>query len=366
MVIFVLAIAASMNIFGGLVNQFKQQSKVAQSNIEGVIGLELMRYDIEQAGFGLPWNLNGATYEEAANTPASNYNDSAVPNPPRGIVTEDNVTMGNTSGYLVVKASNAATSDVSNKWTSIKDINGVRSIDATGSAAEDLQNGEKVIALIPSGMGGQRVLVVAGNQFSTDFNSDPNTWPAAFLPGANTANLIYGISGTTTPRMPFNRADYYVKIPSTNMPQRCAPGTGILYKGTVKHGGTNPGNLAEYPLLDCVAVMKTVCRLDQDGNGVADFSSTTLQGLGLAADQIRTQLKEVRVYILAQEGQIDFNYTYLNPTNADPANPVYAINDPDTGNVANVDLNTLVGANWRNYRWKLYTLVVTPYNLMPK
>ena len=54
MVVFVMVITAASNIFSGLVNQFKQQSKIAETNIEGIVGLELLRYDIEQAGFGLP------------------------------------------------------------------------------------------------------------------------------------------------------------------------------------------------------------------------------------------------------------------------------------------------------------------------
>ena len=55
MVVFVLVIAAASSIFSSLLNQFKQQSKIIESNIEGVVGLEMMRVDVQQAGFGLPW-----------------------------------------------------------------------------------------------------------------------------------------------------------------------------------------------------------------------------------------------------------------------------------------------------------------------
>ena len=41
MVVFVLAISAASQIFTKLLTQFKQQSKVAETNIEGIVGLDL-------------------------------------------------------------------------------------------------------------------------------------------------------------------------------------------------------------------------------------------------------------------------------------------------------------------------------------
>ncbi len=94
MVIFVFTIAAATNIFVPLLTQFKQQSKVAETQIEGIVGLDLLRRDIEQAGFGLPWNIatavTTATYSEASGNvspltfPPSDYNDA--PDPPRAIL----------------------------------------------------------------------------------------------------------------------------------------------------------------------------------------------------------------------------------------------------------------------------------------
>jgi len=57
MVIFVLVIAAASSMFTGILNQFKQQSKIAETNIEGLAGLQMFRTDIEQAGYGLPMTL---------------------------------------------------------------------------------------------------------------------------------------------------------------------------------------------------------------------------------------------------------------------------------------------------------------------
>ena len=52
MTIFVFAIAAISNIFVPLLTQFKQQSRLAETQIEGAVGLDILRRDLEQAGFG--------------------------------------------------------------------------------------------------------------------------------------------------------------------------------------------------------------------------------------------------------------------------------------------------------------------------
>ena len=40
MVVFVFVIAAASGVFTGLLTQFKQQSKIAETKIEGIVGLE--------------------------------------------------------------------------------------------------------------------------------------------------------------------------------------------------------------------------------------------------------------------------------------------------------------------------------------
>ncbi len=88
MVVFMFVIVAATGIFIPLVSQFKQQSKITETNIEGIVGLELLRGDLEQAGFGLPLYFQDDTkinYAEAANDPANKYNDVPA-DAPRAIV----------------------------------------------------------------------------------------------------------------------------------------------------------------------------------------------------------------------------------------------------------------------------------------
>jgi len=64
--IFMIVIAAASQMFVSLLSDYKQQSKITVTNIEGILGLEMMRRDVENAGYGLPWD--GLTnYQELTN-----------------------------------------------------------------------------------------------------------------------------------------------------------------------------------------------------------------------------------------------------------------------------------------------------------
>ena len=162
--------------------------------------------------------------------------------------------------------------------------------------------------------------------------------------------MAYGVSGSAL-RMPFNRADYYVRTRSSDNPN-CAPGTGTLVKATVNHGD---GGLTEMPLITCVANMQVTFRLDTNADRIIDTdpvdSISTLTPIA-----IKQQVKEVRVYILAHEGPRDNGYQHpvANRT-------VYV---GDTGAGQSIDLQTVVGdTTWQNYRWKMYSFVVKPRSL---
>jgi hypothetical protein len=103
--------------------------------------------------------------------------------------------------------------------------------------------------------------------------------------------------------------------------------------------------------------MQVIFGLDNDNDG--DFEpgvSTDNYSddiTALTAQQIRTQVQQVRVYILAHEGQRDPNYTY-------PSTTIDLGGDVGLGRIFN--LATAI-PNFQNYRWKLYTLAVKPKNL---
>jgi len=89
------------------------------------------------------------------------------------------------------------------------------------------------------------------------------------------------------PRAPFNRADFYVATPAGNMPSKCAPNTGILYKAVMNQ---SDGEFGALPLLDCVADMQVVFITDADADGTPEWNNAEFTS-GLTAEQIRAQVK---------------------------------------------------------------------------
>ena len=342
-VIFGFVLAGTSQMFVSTLTTHRQQSKIAETNIEGIIGLELLRQDLGKAGYGLPWSGMTTTLEALSN-PYS-LNDAATL-PPRGIAGANDVTGGPAltgTDYLAIKATNVATNDACGKWMFLSPGAAAAPVLWT-PATENLDPNDRVIVLSPGTLtsSNARSLITSGTLYSDVANyADSST--------DNETRIIYGVDPDTNLRMPFNRADFYVKIPSTGMPQRCAQGTGNLYKAVVNHNG---GGMTDMPLLDCVADMQVIFRRDLTGDGIPDNWTEDISASN--AQDIRDQVKEVRVFILAQEGQFDKNYTYS-------VNPVH-VGDALYGRDFNFATNGI--QNWQNYRWKIYTLVVKLENLL--
>lgn len=405
MVVFMFAMAAASTIFIPLVSQFKQQSKIAETNIAGLVGLELMRTDLGQAGYGLPWYFPSDTiaYTETAAAPASSTINTAVVNdapgnPPRAVAAFNSVSFsgpvnGNAnitgiaagSDYLVIKSASVSGTDMAQKWSFIVAENEPNPR-TWAVASENLSPTDKVIVIKPKvGDVRLRELVMNGAAFYTSYSPFPSSFsPSSLSSDPYETYLIYGIDSGATLNMPFNRADYFVGIPAAAVrPTRCAIGTGVLYKAVLSQAGTFiPSNTT--PLLDCVADMQVIFGLDMNGNGTigtysnadgsvaVDATNITGEGEGLTASvpdvlkshsdlaDYRSSAVEVRIYVLAHEGQRDPGFTY-------PAakNPILV------GSLDNVsaplgrafDLSTLGDPNWQTYRWKVYTMVVKLQNM---
>jgi len=379
--IFLTVMLITSSTFKTIVNQSSQQSKSLETQIEGIIGLEVLRADLEQAGFGLPWTFQtGITYNEASldasTKPAADYwvsggaedfNDSPG-NPPRAIWsrnTKFNYDSGNNGAkYIVIKSANVATNNTAKKWTNLSVDSGVKALRTWGTANRDFQPTERVIVVknnLVTTPASRQLMATGATSFSSRF-SHYSTLISSPVDGDNFQ--IYGIAVATGTnpdqvRMPFNRADYYLMTP-TKMPAGCAPHTGVLYKSNINQSPTSGGGYApEIPLLDCVADMQIVYGLDNDGTGRVNqyLEAPANTGSPSAAD-IRSQLREIRVYILAQDGNKDLMYKYPAPTVAvgETLNGVFR--------GRNFDLEAILGADGRKYRWKVYTIVVRPKNLI--
>jgi len=380
MAVFITVLTISASAFNTILLQSSKVFRSEESNIEGLVGLEILRHDLQQSGYGL--FTETTTYaNEAANAPASSYND-APDNVPRPIVVGNNFAAGVTinsrtimtgSDYLAIKGTSVGREKTAQKWTFLKFSSGIVSPQKWPSAAENLASPDKVIVVQKSFVAPIRSTLVRDPSNDHYYAYSDNAFINLSSASAG-IYTVYGVDKANTLRFPFNRSDYFVARPASgsSVPAFCAPDTGILYKTTVNQDG---GALTYIPVLDCVLDMQVVLGWDINADGVIDTWSnadgTAVSGVGPIADvqaalgtvnnnsitslpNIRNSLKMIKVYIVAQNGKKDTGYTSTSPL--------------EVGDAAEKSLtrpaDLTLAANQLNYRWKVYRIVVRPKNLL--
>lgn len=386
LVVVVLIFSAVMSLislsFTRIVASSSQIIKSVETEIGGLIGLELLRVELGLAGFGLPWSLGGARYDgecverhlvdgiEATN--AVNFNDpardevSSEERPPRAFVTANDKGY-NGSDYLVLKGSALGMTSASRRWSYLNYSSTTALLRPPKSEVELVPgNGDRVIVINSGVREGTefRDLVTLGTSFQVAYN-DP--LPEAFQAKTRQESyFVYGISPATDSSapsdnitFPFNRADYYIGPPAAKKFPRCADGSGSLYRSMI----TQTGAFEPFPVLDCVADLQVVFMLPSSNDGTlvatSDISLPALAALAIGQDPaatLRDLVREVRVYILAQQGKFDPGYSYP-VARADRA---LVVGDRVW---SQEDLVARFGRDWRHYHWKVFTIAVQPRNL---
>lgn len=378
--IFLIIMLITANSFNSIAKHAAQQSKSAETLQESIVGLEVLRADLKQAGFGLPWTvtgISGSAYKEAqtattdypaagfwpATTPpgsaanwVTSFND-APSSAPRAVQSADTAfnvgSDGHGSKYLVIKSMLVGNDPAAKKWTNVAYANGGRSVRQWGDASRDLVATDRVIVVknsLTTTPATQQLMVSGTGAFSTTF-SNFSTLTQNHIDGDTYE--VYGVDSVDL-SAPFNRADYYVMTPASGMPAECSPRTGVLYKAILNH---TSGSFRQIPLLDCVADLQVVFGVDTSlsATGIVNDHATDMSGK--SAEDIRNQVREIRVYLLSHEGKKDRGYTYPSR---------YVTVGESFGGVLRgrvFDLQSQIGGDWQNYRWKVHTIVVRPKNL---
>ena len=387
MAIFVVVIMLVGQSFNVVLTQAAKLFKSEESNIDGMVGLEMLRHDLNQAGYGLFTEPAAAAYTGEAAAGTSVFLNDPFTGPPRPVVALERSAAGCSSAsgqpddqgyalvpcsdYLALKGTTLGMSPAAQRWTYLNISDHSATPNVWPSAAENPRQGDSVVLvnrMVSASANSATLVPTSSGGFYHQFGS------AAFngytsLTGS-TVNA-YGIDSQPL-RMPFNRADYFVAKPpqAAQMSAACAPGTGVLYKATVNQ---SDGRLTYIPLLDCVAGMQVVLGWDTNADGVIDTWSnadgSVVSGTAAVSDiqqslspagnagasnglSIRNSLKMVKLYVLAQNGRKDPNYNSPSPILAG-----------DTGEESLTYPYDIVAAGWQNYRWRLYRLVATPKNL---
>ncbi len=370
----VIVLAITTGNFITLVRALKGESKIAETEVEKIVGLEILRQDIENAGYGLPWNVDtgnwaGLTnYKEAETQMVCNttnditsYND-APNNAPRAIISRNNVCQDG-SDYLVIKSTVVRNHEEAQKWTYIWNDGSSNQVNSWATGTDNIANTTRVIAINPKQNINDRVLVTYLQGGARTFYSQFSGVSAAYTLRPSEVYLLFGIGPDNTLRMPFNRADYFIF--KNNVPARCASGTGILEKATLSH---SDGKLSDYsPLLDCVADFQVVYGVDitTPPDGIVDCYTNDLSAALITdAQNTRDKIKEVRVYVLAHEGQMDRDYRFGNSTvRVGDSSGLPRCDISGVDNILGRDFDLTGIPDWQNYRWKVYTLVVSSDNL---
>lgn len=405
MSVFIIVIMITTQAFNTILTQMAKITKSEESNIEGILGLEMFRHDITQIGYGLPYSYMDQTdssypkptYAEALSAPASTYNDA--PNGiPRSIAAGNNLAASSLSDgtntynilantdYLALKATSLGLNDAAKKWTYVRYSSS--NIKPHIWPAGNLVHSDDLVIVLRRLFNGSEYV----NQMVYNTGTTPASiyWARYYSDGfadlafnptqPQDVYYLYGIKtgGTTSLRMPFNRADYFVATPAAigKQPTFCAENTGVLYKGVVNHAD---GRLTHIPMLDCVADMQVVFGWDivdgmgnegQDGRidtystpeGITVSPSGTVgtksyqdyvKEVLLDPEKIRKGLKIIKIYVLAQVGRSDKNYQSAAS---------FAVGDPvvDLSISKTYNLTTAM----RNYHWKVYRIAVRPKNML--
>jgi len=368
MVMFIVLMMITTDIFERMLPKTKFIGKSEESNIEGIVGLEMFRRDLEQAGFGLFTDIDNPppSYNEVLSAaPHADYND-APHGIPRAVVAANNLASNLLPGtdLLVIKATSAALNPASQCWTSIKGLGASKIWGANDLSASRT---DQVVVVSQSYKNGElrRKLIydtASLSALTVAYKAD-GSYAAPFAPTSSDQQYYYYGVDTVSPRAPFNRTDYSVARVAGDVPAGCSPAAGVLYKSVMNQ---SDGSMEDIAVLDCVADMQVVFGWnsggDPGGNTVDTFtnangelpSGTSNTQSFADPKEIRTRLKLIKVYILAQDGGFDKNYSNTNT----------AMRIGEIGETGDPKFVDLTAPDFRNYRWKLHRLVVRPKNLI--
>lgn len=370
MAIFLVVMIMSSYAFEKIVKTGGQQAKSAQTQITGRVGLEMMRAAIGHAGYGLFWTFQNVpnSYTEVGAPPVSSlgvdaavftaFNDPLVA--PRAVVSG----ASSNGAYLVIKSTLTGMDPTTRKWSYMNYSS------SSGTNASYIRNisvpdpgwvGADRAIIITSTFGGgeSKQLAMNGTSFFHNFSQTLNS---NFMPDdPYQMRIVYGVARQDL-RMPYNRTDFYLDMNAPKKPLTCNPGTGVLYMAIAGQNGdytdTNSTTKLLYPLLDCIGDLQVGFDLLKDdgtpvsSNALIDPDSATV----LDAAGIRAKLKNVRVFLLAQEGKKDTNFSY-------PGDSI-TVGSDGLGTVwTATTMSGKFGSDWRNYRWNVYSFTVNLTNI---
>ncbi len=350
MAIFSFAMAALYSSYTVLIKQGQTVFQQTETAMETTIGNSIIERDLLFAGYGLPDDYSFVPSIAVADYPRAANAVQGV-----GAVPDELILMGTAiaTGPRAAQGWTYAASSAPLNWQQWNDAREDVNINDIGILIEPT-----VRSLLPPASGSTDFIFKYGGP-AANLESIPNSMP----PTVQTDATFYGMYRDPVPQatLPCSTVRYYLGDVAAGPANNCAPGTRSLLRAEAHNAGTNPGS--GQPIMSCVLDFQVAFGLAVNNeDGIIDSwddggAYARANYVGVTGPTIlHRRLKQIRAYVLVQDGERDPNYTYT---------------DPVTGNatIRVGDANLLVGhdvvltAEQQHYRWRMMSFIVTPRNI---
>ena len=271
MVLISAVMALSFYAYNRFVSKVRSGATAVEAGLDRAVGLELLRLDIEHAGFGI------ASDEPCAPVRWTDTSDAC-----------DNVT----GESLILRSTINSSQPDTFGWVTVSCASGD---DWTDHIVMDARRNTSVSDIVFIDYRGRWAFTKDASDLSCPRDGLYTGYPVdtSISNGCTTgvcARLIYALS-------------------QTQDLERCEPHTRNLLR---KVGGGSGS-----PVLNCVADWTVRFALDTDEDGVVDIPSDDGTNLPSSPADLRAELKGISVYVLVQEGMYDSSYTFSGNTTVD-------------------------------------------------
>lgn len=348
--IFSVVMAGVYSAYTAYVGHATREYKLAQSDIEILIARNLIERDIMMAGYGLADDYSGLIFNPEpmplggtdSIAPGSTVNPIGGTYPTTGLAGADSLYMMGTALGIYSRASQG--------WSYLKNVTPFE-FRVWGDAREDIQVNDRVIYIEPN----TKAIITDGIAWRFVYPATPG-----FSGNEGKGALLYGLSrpplgsGSEMPR-PYYVVQYRLGGAAADMPKTCARGTRSLQRVEMSHGASIE------PLLACVRDVQVAFGIDTSSpeDGTIDvWDNGGILASSYDYGTLKRRMKQVRLFILVQNGNRDADFLYVNPEN--PSNPDrIRVGDMNLGIGRDISLT----AEQRKYRWRLISVSMTPRNL---
>ncbi len=346
--IFSIVMAGLYSAYSAQMKAGVKEIKHAEAEMEFQIGKMILERDIVMAGYGIADDYSAVTTSF---------------NPRVAVATDDNpdtLTFVGTALAIESRASQAwSYSMITDPTTSAEYYPFSLPTVTYQDVRENLRTDDMVVYMNPTT---RKLMALSSGSDSTTGKS----WLFRFPPSGTDYHrpdplemgvVAYGLQTAPTGTAAYADEPYYTVKYSWGgtAPSYCETSTkNLLRSENRQNPPTNPGQ----PLYNCVLDFQVAFGIDKNEDGLIDCwdNGGITEAEGYLVDVLRKRLKQIKVYILVQQGTRDTN-----------------VISPDTIRVGDASLKSCTGtgvgrtltltAAQKNYRWKVIALSVAPRNI---